>query len=105
MRSTRLSVSARVRPMPMRSDSSNTDLTPVTEHSSMTKTNWLRVGIPAFVAAMLAAGPALADPTINKGDTTWMMTATVLVLCMTIPGFALFYVVLVSYKNMLMLLL
>ena len=71
----------------------------------MTKNNWLRVGIPAFIAAMLAAGPALADPTINKGDTTWMMTATVLVLCMTIPGLALFYGGLVRTKNMLSMLL
>ncbi len=71
----------------------------------MTKNNWLRVGIPAFIAAMLAAGPALADPTINKGDTTWMMTATVLVLCMTIPGLALFYGGLVRSKNMLSMLL
>ncbi len=71
----------------------------------MTKNNWLRMGIPAFMAAMLAAGPALADPTINKGDTTWMMTATVLVLCMTIPGLALFYGGLVRTKNMLSMLL
>ena len=38
---------------------------------------------------------------INKGDNAWMMTSTVLVLLMTIPGLALFYGGLVRPKNML----
>ena len=71
----------------------------------MTSKTWLRAGIPALLAAICAAGPALAAPTINKGDTAWMMTATVLVLCMTIPGLALFYGGLVRSKNMLSMLL
>ncbi len=37
----------------------------------------------------------------NKGDTAFMMTSTVLVLLMTIPGLALFYGGLVRTKNML----
>jgi Amt family ammonium transporter len=43
---------------------------------------------------------ALASPGA-KGDTAWMMTATVLVLLMTVPGLALFYGGLVRTKNML----
>ena len=51
-----------------------------------------------------AAAPAAAAPAalvINKGDNAWMMTATVLVLLMTIPGLALFYAGLVRPKNAL----
>jgi Amt family ammonium transporter len=63
----------------------------------------------AIVASLawLAAEPALAQapPTPNKGDTAWMMTATVLVLLMTIPGLALFYGGLVRTKNMLSMLM
>ncbi len=71
----------------------------------MTPKIWLRAGLPALLAALVAAAPAFAAPTINKGDTAWMMTATVLVLCMTIPGLALFYGGLVRSKNMLSTLL
>ena len=46
-----------------------------------------------------AAAPAAAVP--NKGDTAWMMVATILVLLMTMPGLALFYGGLVRTKNML----
>jgi Amt family ammonium transporter len=66
---------------------------------------WLRAGLPALFAALLAAGPALAAPTINKGDTTWMMVATVLVLVMTVPGLALFYGGMVRAKNVLSVLM
>ncbi len=44
---------------------------------------------------------AQGEPTVNKGDNAWMMTSTVLVLLMTIPGLALFYGGLVRSKNML----
>lgn len=47
------------------------------------------------------AAPAAAEPTVNKGDNAWMMTSTVLVLLMTIPGLALFYAGLVRPKNAL----
>lgn len=47
-----------------------------------------------------AAAPAVVA-TINKGDTAWMMTSTVLVLLMILPGLALFYGGLVRAKNML----
>ncbi|MEX1180382.1 MAG: ammonium transporter [Cucumibacter sp.] len=44
-------------------------------------------------------------PTIDKGDTTWMLISTVLVVMMTIPGLALFYGGLVRAKNMLSVLM
>ncbi|MDR6710539.1 Amt family ammonium transporter [Pseudomonas hunanensis] len=49
-------------------------------------------------------GLALAEeavPTLNSGDTAWMLTATALVLFMTIPGLALFYGGMVRSKNVL----
>ena len=41
----------------------------------------------------------------RQGDTAWMMTSTVLVILMTIPGLALFYGGLVRSKNMLSVLM
>lgn len=50
----------------------------------------------------VAATAAVAPPaTVNKGDTAWMMTSTLLVLFMALPGLALFYGGLVRAKNML----
>jgi Amt family ammonium transporter len=52
--------------------------------------------------ATLIATPAIArDGTINAADTAWMITATALVLVMTIPGLALFYAGMVRKKNVL----
>lgn len=51
----------------------------------------------AAVPAPVAATPPVAD----KGDTTWMLVATAIVVMMTIPGLALFYGGLVRQKNML----
>ena len=64
-------------------------------------------------ASLLAALPALAQevateaaaPVMDKGDVSWMMTSTALVLFMTIPGLALFYGGLVRSKNMLSILM
>ncbi len=58
----------------------------------------------------LLALPALAlaqdaTPTLNSGDTAWMLTSTALVLFMTIPGLALFYGGLVRSKNVLSVLM
>ncbi|HEY5817514.1 MAG TPA: ammonium transporter [Mesorhizobium sp.] len=52
-----------------------------------------------------AAAPAAPAMTVDKGDTTWMLVSTVLVLLMTIPGLALFYGGLVRSKNMLSVLM
>ena len=59
---------------------------------------------PAATPAAPAAAPAAA-PVPNKGDTAWMIVATVLVILMTIPGLALFYGGLVRSKNMLSVLM
>lgn len=42
-----------------------------------------------------------AEPVLDTGDTAWMLTSTVLVLMMTIPGLALFYGGMVRKKNVL----
>ncbi len=61
--------------------------------------------MPAWAQdAALQAPPAAAAPvvaTVNKGDTAWMMTSTVLVMMMILPGLALFYGGLTRSKNML----
>jgi ammonium transporter, Amt family len=62
-------------------------------------------GLVALAAGLFAASAAYAEPTINKGDNAWMLSATVLVLLMTIPGLALFYGGLVRTKNMLSVLM
>jgi ammonium transporter, Amt family len=64
----------------------------------------LRLAALAFLflpAAAPAAAPALS---IDKGDTAWMLTATILVLAMILPGLALFYGGLVRAKNVLSIL-
>ncbi len=59
----------------------------------------------AALALLVAAAPVLAQeaaaPVPNKGDTAWMIVATVLVMLMILPGIALFYGGLVRTKNML----
>jgi Amt family ammonium transporter len=76
-------------------------------------------GIAALGASLFTSLPALAQeaaaataevaeaaaPTVDKGDVAWMMTATLLVLFMIIPGLALFYGGLVRTKNMLSVLM
>lgn len=57
----------------------------------------------AFLLTSLASvTPAFAEPVkIDAADTAWMITATALVLMMTIPGLALFYAGMVRKKNVL----
>jgi ammonium transporter, Amt family len=59
---------------------------------------------PAAAAASEAASAAPA-PVANKGDVSWMLVSTVLVIAMSIPGLALFYGGLVRSKNMLSVLM
>ncbi|MGJ7614158.1 MULTISPECIES: ammonium transporter [unclassified Variovorax] len=60
----------------------------------------------AAPAAAAAAAPAAAPaPKIDSGDTAWMLTSTLLVILMTIPGLALFYGGLGRSKNMLSVLM
>ncbi len=54
----------------------------------------------APLLAMLP-GVAAAEDTLSSGDTAWMLTATALVLFMTIPGLSLFYAGMVRAKNAL----
>ena len=55
----------------------------------------------ALACALLAAPAAFAET--NTGDTAWVLTATALVLLMTLPALALFYGGLVQSKNVLIL--
>jgi ammonium transporter, Amt family len=60
--------------------------------------------IAATLSLALAASPAFAqEPAakIDAADTAWMISATGLVLMMTIPGLALFYCGMVRKKNVL----
>jgi len=55
----------------------------------------------ALAAFALPAAAQDAVPSLDTGDTAWMLTATALVLLMTIPGLALFYAGMVRKKNVL----
>ncbi|WP_295586494.1 ammonium transporter [uncultured Lamprocystis sp.] len=57
------------------------------------------------LAPTLVLAQDAATPTLNSGDTAWMLTSTALVLFMTIPGLALFYGGLVRSKNVLSVLM
>lgn len=58
--------------------------------------------LPALAQdAAAAAAPATPAPTLDAGNTAWMLTSTALVLMMTIPGLALFYGGMVRKKNVL----
>ncbi|MGL4261383.1 MAG: ammonium transporter [Afipia sp.] len=58
--------------------------------------------VSAVSFALAFATPALAETIkIDAADTAWMITATALVLMMTIPGLALFYAGMVRKKNVL----
>jgi Amt family ammonium transporter len=80
----------------------------------MTNKNWIYAAFAVLLAAIAFADPSLAQdaakpaeaaaadaPTLDTGDTAWMLTSTVLVLMMTIPGLALFYGGMVRKKNVL----
>jgi len=71
----------------------------------------VRAGLAATSAALVSTGALAADaiarPTrvpfaqVSAGDTAWMISASALVLLMTVPGLALFYAGMVRKKNML----
>ena len=61
-----------------------------------------------FLLGLLALIPSIAlaeEAALDSGDTAWMITATALVLFMTIPGLSLFYGGLVRGKNVLSVLM
>ncbi len=68
------------------------------------KKNVLFLLLLALAPAALAQAPAAA-PKIDPANTAWMLTASVLVLFMTLPGLALFYAGLVRMKNVLSVLM
>ncbi|WP_448659478.1 ammonium transporter [Sphingomonas sp. CJ99] len=59
------------------------------------------LGLFAALPAWAQDAAEAAAPTPDKGDTAWMIVATVLVMMMIVPGLALFYGGLVRTKNML----
>lgn len=63
----------------------------------------LMLALPAFAQDAVVAVDAA--PSVDKGDTTWMLVSTILVILMTLPGLALFYGGLVRAKNILSVLM
>jgi len=61
--------------------------------------------LPILTALLLVPTFALAEDTLNGADTAWILTATALVLFMTIPGLSLFYAGLARSKNVLSILM
>ena len=64
---------------------------------------WAQEAAPAVAAVVEAVVETAAEaaPALSAGDTAWMLTSTMLVILMVIPGLALFYGGLVRSKNML----
>ena len=62
-----------------------------------------------LLTAWVVPGASFAEtadtPTLDSGDTAWMLTSTMLVILMTVPGLALFYGGLARAKNMLSVLM
>ncbi|HEY6458302.1 MAG TPA: ammonia channel protein, partial [Steroidobacteraceae bacterium] len=75
----------------------------------------LRRAAPAWTAALCLWGLCVplvahgattgARAVLDSGDTAWLLTATTLVLFMTLPGLAVFYAGLVRSKNVLSVLM
>ncbi|WP_404374076.1 ammonium transporter [Sphingomonas sp. MMS24-J45] len=66
----------------------------------------LFAALPAWAQAPAAAAPFVPTAAmVNKGDTSWMLISSALVLMMSVPGLALFYGGLVRTKNMLSVLM
>ncbi len=59
------------------------------------------LSVPVFLAGAARAFAQDGAPAVDSGDTAWMITATALVLLMTIPGLVLFYGGMVRKKNVL----
>ncbi|WP_315832561.1 ammonium transporter [Bradyrhizobium prioriisuperbiae] len=63
------------------------------------------VGVALAQTAPAAAPAATPAPTLNSGDTAWMLVSSLLVLMMLVPGLALFYGGMVRKKNVLAVLM
>ena len=77
---------------------------PVAEAVAAVETMAMDTAEPVAVEVAAVVTEEVA-PVPNKGDTTWMMVSTLLVILMIIPGVALFYGGLVRAKNMLSVLM
>ncbi len=64
------------------------------------KISWMALGGMLFLPVVAAA-----EGSVNAGNTAWLLSSTVLVLFMTIPGLSLFYGGLVRVKNILSVLM
>jgi len=62
-------------------------------------------GLASLFLFFITVNPAYADSKLSTGDTAWILTATALVLFMTLPGLALFYGGLVRSRNVLSVLM
>ena len=78
----------------------------ISEQRSISNDLWGMTGL-LFILATFAPSSVMAEETavLNSGDTAWMLTATALVLFMTIPGLSLFYAGMVRSKNVLSVLM
>src|SRR6056300_1617210 len=65
----------------------------------------ISIQVIALLVVTLLASTGASAQEINGADTAWMLTATALVLFMTIPGLSLFYAGLVRVKNVLSVLM
>ena len=67
---------------------------------------FILIAISSFAGLTFADNAvAVVVPVAEKGDTAWMIMATILVILMSIPGLALFYGGMVRAKNMLSILM
>jgi Amt family ammonium transporter len=70
----------------------------------MSKGRWAAVAT-ALLATLTASSARAQEPTLDTGNTAWMLTSSALVLLMTLPGLALFYGGLVRSRNVLSVLM
>jgi Amt family ammonium transporter len=71
----------------------------------MTTTRNILTRTLCLLSAALPAAAFAAEGDIDGANTAWILTATALVLFMTIPGLSLFYAGLVRAKNVLSILM
>ena len=78
----------------------------ISKQRSISNDLWGMSGL-LFILATFFPSSVMAEETavLNSGDTAWMLTATALVLFMTIPGLSLFYAGMVRSKNVLSVLM
>ena len=77
----------------------------IPNHPHITRKLWGLIGLLLLIALIPSVAMAEEASVLNSGDTAWMLTATALVLFMTIPGLSLFYAGMVRSKNVLSVLM